>query len=55
MSWGYWGLVAGLSVLLTVLLFCIDFLHDMQRKFLNRSNSAADTNNLGSPGNKHVA
>jgi hypothetical protein len=32
MSWGYWGIVTGLLVLLTVFFFCIDLLYDPRRK-----------------------
>ncbi|MGH7232122.1 MAG: hypothetical protein ACREJU_12300 [Nitrospiraceae bacterium] len=53
MSWGYWGIVAGLLVLLTVFFFCIDLLYDSQRKLTGagktdtgtgaRADSASDT------------
>lgn len=29
MSWGYWGIVSGLLVLLTMFFFCIDLLYDV--------------------------
>jgi hypothetical protein len=32
MSWGYWGIVTGLLVLLTVFFFCLDLLYPDEKK-----------------------
>ncbi|HKN88452.1 MAG TPA: hypothetical protein VJV04_16415 [Nitrospiraceae bacterium] len=32
MSWGYWGIVAGLLALLTVFFFCLDLFYRHEKK-----------------------
>jgi hypothetical protein len=32
MSWGYWGIVAGLLALLTVFFFCMDLFYRNEKK-----------------------
>ena len=32
MSWGYWGIVAGLMALLTVFFFCMDIFYRNEKK-----------------------
>jgi hypothetical protein len=34
MSWGYWGIITGVLVLLTVFFFCIDLLYRDQKRGL---------------------
>jgi hypothetical protein len=57
MSWGYWGIVSGLLVLLTVSFFCIDLLYDMRQKFPRRGKTGApgETTTTSSSDSKHVA
>lgn len=56
MSWGYWGIVSGLLVLLTVSFFCIDLLYDMRQKFPRRGKTGpGETTTTSSSDSKHVA
>lgn len=57
MSWGYWGIVAGLLVLLTVFFFCMDLLYDARQEFAGTvdADDAADSEGAASSGKKHAA
>jgi hypothetical protein len=35
MSWGYWGIVAGILALLTVFFFCMDLFYRNEKKTSN--------------------
>ena len=52
MSWGYWGIITGVLILLTVFFFCIDLLHREQKREL-------DAGGAGDPerpsGSRHAA
>jgi hypothetical protein len=57
MSWGYWGIVTGLLVLLTVFFFCIDILYDAQKKLagMRKTATPAGTETNDSSDTKHAA
>ena len=57
MSWGYWGIVTSLLVLLTVFFFCIDLFYDRQRKFtgLDTTDTSGKKTAKSVSSNKHAA
>jgi hypothetical protein len=57
MSWGYWGIVSGLLVLLTVFFFCIDLLYDVLQKFpgMGKTGAPAETTTKSSSDSEHAA
>jgi len=52
MSWGYWGIITGVLVLLTVFFFCIDLLYRDQRRDLGMGRPGDSER---SPGSRHAA
>lgn len=55
MSWGYWGIVAGLLVMLTLFFFCIDILYDTgQRREAEKTEDPVGRRS-GGAGTKHAA
>jgi len=56
MSWGYWGIVAGLLALLTVLFFCLDLFYRHEKK-ANPGEEIPDGREeiARVPGSKHAA
>jgi len=57
MSWGYWGIVAGLLALLTVFFFCMDlFYRDEKKKTIsNEDISGGREKATGAIDSKHAA
>jgi len=52
MSWGYWGIISGVLVLLTLFFFCIDLLYREQKRELD-AGAASDPER--SSGSRHAA
>jgi hypothetical protein len=55
MSWGYWGIVAGLLVLLTVFFFCIDLLYRDKTKPVHGEDIPDGQEATRAAGSKHAA
>jgi len=55
MSWGYWGIVAGLLVMLTLFFFCIDILYDTRRRADVERTESSPGQGAESSGTKHAA
>jgi hypothetical protein len=56
MSWGYWGIVTGLLVMLTLFFFCIDLMYDSKQGIAGGTgdSNAPGREDKASPG-KHAA
>jgi hypothetical protein len=56
MSWGYWGIVAGLLALLTVFFFCMDLFYRNEKKTSsNEDISGGREKATGAVDSKHAA
>lgn len=55
MSWGYWGIVAGLLVLLTVFFFCMDLLYRGTRTPPRREGTSDSHGATRTADSKHAA
>lgn len=55
MSWGYWGIVTGLLVLLTVFFFCLDLLYRDERKTRHREEAPDGHKASRAADSKHAA
>jgi hypothetical protein len=56
MSWGYWGIVAGLAAMLTVLFVCMEILYADARKSLTKlSDDAVSTGEQAPTIGRHAA
>jgi hypothetical protein len=56
MSWGYWGIVAGLLALLTVFFFCMDLFSRNEKKTTsNEGIPGGQEKSTGSVDSKHAA
>jgi hypothetical protein len=57
MSWGYWGIITSLLVLLTLFFFCIDLLYDTREKLAGSGTADAtgETTTTRVSDTKHAA
>ena len=57
MSWGYWGIITSLLVLLTVFFFCIDLLYDARGRWTGSgtADAAGDKTSPRVSDTKHAA
>jgi hypothetical protein len=55
MSWGYWGIVTGLLVMLTLFFFCMDILYGTKQKFTGTSRTTPAGTDEGAGGKRHAA
>ena len=55
MSWGYWGIVTGLLVLLTVFFFCMDLLYRENKKTTPGAGASDRRDATHAAGSKHAA
>jgi hypothetical protein len=55
MSWGYWGIVAGLLVLLTIFFFCMDLLYRDEKKAMPGEDIPDSQKATRAAGSKHAA
>jgi len=55
MSWGYWGIVAGLLVLLTVFFFCMDLLYRDEKKMMHSEDISDGQEATHKVDSKHAA
>jgi hypothetical protein len=55
MSWGYWGIVAGLLVLLTIFFFCMDLLYRDEQKAMPGENLPDSQKATRAADSKHAA
>jgi hypothetical protein len=55
MSWGYWGIVTGLLVLLTVFFFCMDLLYRENKKTTPDPSVSDSQGATHSTSSKHAA
>jgi hypothetical protein len=56
MSWGYWGIVSGLLIMLTLFFFCLSLLANGREQFDGmEENTQAGSKGDGSSGKRHAA
>jgi hypothetical protein len=55
MSWGYWGIVAGLLVLLTIFFFCMDLLYREEKKMMHSEDIPDGQKTTRAADSKHAA
>jgi hypothetical protein len=56
MSWGYWGIVAGLLSMVTVLFVCMEILYAHARKGLDESGESIEGRTAETPtASRHAA
>jgi hypothetical protein len=55
MSWGYWGIVGGLLVLLTVFFLCMDLLYRDEKKTMHTEDIADGQETTRAADSKHAA
>ncbi|HEX2055701.1 MAG TPA: hypothetical protein VHF07_04355 [Nitrospiraceae bacterium] len=55
MSWGYWGIVAGLLSMVMVLFVCMEILYAHARKGLGEEGESIEGRTAEAPASRHAA